>query len=72
MKQTTEKLFCDVCKAEIRDRTLAGSAEINGADYCPGCLENLYKQVRDAYFRLMLGEVPSRRGGYRRLGEYDS
>lgn len=70
MRKTEEKLFCDCCQKEIKDRTPSGSASIQDKDYCPECLTKLHREVDEEYHRVIKGEVPARRGGYRKLGDF--
>ncbi len=37
-------------------------------DICAICFKELYLE----YMRIFEGQIPSRRGGFRKLGEYDS
>lgn len=69
---TTETLICDFCEKEIKDKTSSGSGTVMGKDACPACLTLLHKEVDLEYRRVIHSEVPSRRGGFRQLGEYDS
>lgn len=72
MLKITKSLICDVCDKEIPDLTPGGSASILGKDYCPTCLSLLHGEVDKEYHRVVLKEVPTRRGGYRQLGELDT
>lgn len=68
-RQTQEIVTCDYCKGKIGSPF--DSAQICGMDTCKPCLEQLHNEVELEYRRLIKGEVPSRRGGWRKLGEYD-
>lgn len=72
MLKVTEKLICDMCQCEITDRTATGSGTVMGKDMCPACLSKLRSEVEEEYHRVVLHEVPTRRGGYRALGELDT
>lgn len=70
MRTVIEKYTCDVCSKEIADSTKL--ATVLGKHVCCMCLEKLRKHVDKEYHRVCLGEVPTRRGGYRKLGEIDT
>lgn len=72
MLQIIKRLVCDVCEKEIRDATALGSASVLGKDYCLECFAALHSEVDKEYHRVVLKEVPTRRGGHRQLGELDT
>lgn len=63
---TIKKYECDSCKKEITSTNIY--AKIGEVDLCEICLKEAYLE----YMRLIEKQVPSRRGGFRALGEYDS
>ena len=73
-KVTTETVacdLCDLCDKEIKDGysewldVRVGSKE---KQICKDC----FKILEAPLHRILYNEVPTRRGGYRTLGEYDS
>lgn len=72
MRKVVETLVCDECQGEIADRTAIGSGTVMGKDLCPVCLSKLRNHVEEEYYRVVLHEVRSRRGGFRALGEVDT
>lgn len=48
------------------------AAEVQGKDVCVECLTKMHDEVELQYRRIVKHEVPSRRGGFRQLGEIDS
>ena len=62
---TTVTIHCDLCKEELK----APSKWITAGDFdiCKECFDALQLEGK----RVFEGLVPSRRGGFRQLGEYD-
>lgn len=65
MKSQITLIACDGCQGEIKDSLKAG--RIGELDLCEKCLKEAYLE----HERVVHGRVPTRRGGFRQLGEYD-
>lgn len=71
MRSTITVVECDSCHTDRpADRTWAHIKRLD-LDLCPECLKALWADVEKEHRRVIHGQVPSRRGGYRQLGEYD-
>jgi len=67
-KQVTQvTIVCDGCKKKIPDSLPSEVGKVHELDLCAACLQLAYIEFQ----RVVNREVPTRRGGYRKLGEYD-
>jgi hypothetical protein len=65
MRDTRTIIVCDGCEEEIKDATRAGHGTIGKVDLCHKCM----KAANLEYERVIHNRVPTRRGGFRTLGE---
>ena len=59
---------CAYCK----ERIAGESIELLGREVCKKCIGRLHDAIEVAYQRLYNYSVPSRRGGFRKLGDLDN
>ena len=68
---TTNKISCDLCHKEITLKIEFEQVHVDALpstrDICKSCFEKLEEPMR----KILHGEVRDRRGGWRRLGDYD-
>lgn len=67
--ETITRITCDGCACDLKPSD--NFAALKSMDLCAKCLTALRDEVEKAWHRVVKDEVPSRRGGYRKLGEYD-
>ena len=67
--ETITHITCDGCGCDLKDSDKF--AALKSMDLCVACLTELRGEVEKAWHRVVKNEVPTRRGGYRTLGEYD-
>lgn len=63
-----EARFCDVCDTLLGDSPELEVVVVSGKDICVECLKKLHLE----YMRVVEKQVPTRRGGFRSLGEIDT
>lgn len=72
MKRTIEQVTCDGCDSEVLCRDFATIASFGTEMHlCRACLKSFRDDVEKEYRRVIHGQEPDRRGGWRNLGEYD-
>jgi len=69
-RQKTEVITCDICGSNIPSTSRDILAVIGSRDCCRECTQKVFLEAEEAYRLMYHGEVRSRRGGWRQLGDF--